>query len=637
MELYDPTFQSKSCDGDVVKLDCTDFLSGISIVFDGEFYVARIPAGFKLYTGTTAQDQMLYHSFSRHKFNIGLNPDDFKSTGPSWFGSLPVAKSYAKDKDCKRCVYSFIVKKTCDIIVLSNVYNLVKLALTSSRHSVDHPTELYEMYENLELFVNIITLNRDTSNLNWLTPELVKNKLESTTLSDDEVEVHKKYITKLLQTYKNNVDIPAYEKDKKIVYDTFMYLNGEWHWKPDSHSPYKKDFPKIRGSGDTTLIIKQVFEYIVKRMTAGTLTLPNNDDVFNQLLIEDGKSYRFYKPNYKIYRYLSDNTNDIMFSERLREYLLKVNLKYCGYMTPRVRLMRYKQAFHEEVMFFNPYQILKRDFSDQEDAYNDRKPTLQGPILQRFIKRYSYNTRAELGGSLWAHTVWSLLYTEKILEYYQTPLYLNLNSEDSKFIAFVSLVHELSNDDITIRELADELGVYLDYKRLKTIHLVQSQYTEFNKIVEKVSADPTQYFSMKSNEIVDISLPHCDDYNYLSSKWCSKYIMSDDKYAFGFMSTTFNLPTQKLVAILREYVAGLTPLQIASLVIVSMAHVVGMVPYGINIPPDLKHEMTHLIVNSKNFPISNQYQTEHGSKNKSKIMKKVGIAIAQVIFTNKLV
>lgn len=60
VELYDPSFQQTTCDEDINRIDCTDFLTGINIRYDGEFHVVNFPTGFKFIGHTIFSNMSLF-------------------------------------------------------------------------------------------------------------------------------------------------------------------------------------------------------------------------------------------------------------------------------------------------------------------------------------------------------------------------------------------------------------------------------------------------------------------------------------------------------------------------------------------------------------------------------------------------
>ncbi len=515
-ELYDQKILRVSCD-DRNTVNCTDLFLQTEVTFDGRFYVAKIPAGTKFYTGTLAQDEMLVHSFGTVMLKGGLDisdvgiqvngPDQFPSqlyqeTGPSWFGGKRDASMYASLKNCSECVYVYTLKRDAIFLVLPNAYNLAKLFFAFLTNKEEGICEgLCEIFPGLDKLIEKLVqtpeyINRKTP-LNWMKIDLIKS----------------------------------------IGYD-------------------------------------------IRRMSYGEI--------------------------------------DFYVSVAIKKLFEQTTIKYDGYMAPSTKKVD-STMFHEEVMLFNPYTTLDRDFTNPIDASNTAVKFSTGPILQAFRERLE-NTGLPNDNTQWAYTVWSLLYAEKLIERFKMQQFLNLDSTDTRFIAFATLVHEISDD---YEELARELGVTLDQSRREIIKLVQSRFDHFEDIVHEVNKNPSDYFTDSNEYLFNVEIPYCEDFREpkLVSK-CNDELSRDMKI----------YPKEKLTSLIERYYGDLNRLQLETLLIVSIAHVLGRTPYGRGrvTKYDGSLHLKNLVASSHYFPINNQYRVALGSPKRSMIMRKIGIIIGQI-------
>lgn len=507
-ELYDPiTLQTQCADNEPSSLiPCTEYMKDLQVAFDGDYYVMKIPADFKVFNGTEAHEAMLFYPYSNTKLTEvaekGYDSLDFDDVGPSWFGPYNVSQIYSKGKRCEKCIYVFVIAKDVTVLVLSNAYNLMKLALVSEEMS----SLLCKMY-TIEELLSIVRLEIELGK--ELTQELVVSCM-----------------TKLSRPITRN------NSYKEVDYD---------------------------------------------------------------------------------------------FAIKLKQYIQE---KYAGYMTPKIRRSDRDLSFHEEIVIFNPTESMTRDYySDLRDVYNDYE--MNGSKSKNLRKHINLLNQSgeiqELGGTQWSHTVWTLLYTEKILEYYQRPSYLDLSPRDSKFIAFVALIYKA--DDETIREIALDYDVDLNDDRISIIKLVQDRHRQFEDIVNIVSKDIKKYINIvqfKYDKMIDFDTHHCDDYISPYDIDCKKFKYRDKIYV------TYK-PLNKLLEVYKR----MNHLEASTLLIISIASVIGMQPFGKHRLDEYNrlHILKFLNASSKYFPIANEYQTTRGSKDRSDLMKKLGMFIGHILFT----
>lgn len=520
MELYNPAILHIPCVDDG-NYQCTEIFSDGRMSFDGNSYVYTMPAGKKVFAGSLAQDHMLLHTFSSGFLWTVEGPDNipekiFHRTGPSWFGGYNVASIYSKMKDCPECIYVFSLKRDVTLLVLSNAYNLAKIAFEISDGNFQFEEETGD------------ETGDETGELSHL----------------------------------RQVKVPS-------LYRMF----------PGLEELYGRLAPFKNGSNWLTpkLVEEQMRGLVINRVSKAHI--------------------------------------DFNFSVGMMMYFRDNNLNYSGYMSPS-----FSNTFHEEVMFLNPYDVLTRDFTDPRDASNAAVRVTQGPVLQWYSDQLSQKKERGQGGTVWAHTVWALLYAEKIISRYRKVV--NLDGIDSRFIAFATLVHEVPNE-----ELASELGVPLDDERRRILRLTADRYPEFEKIVNRVASDPGSYVIFDREKlsmgIYDIDHPPCEDFrDSEDARYCEKKLTEELTIKMG----------PKLAALFNNYSEGMSKLAVITLLVVSMAHVLGLTPYGRGRVS--RHGgsllLRNLVASSHYFPINNQYQSDVGSPDRSNLMRRVGIAIGDM-------
>lgn len=327
----------------------------------------------------------------------------------------------------------------------------------------------------------------------------------------------------------------------------------------------------------------------------------------------------------------SEYRNDFDTSFGLLQYFMSRKSKYRGYVSPTMKSSY--GNFHEEIMIFNPPSVLKRNYSDPQDASNKADIITPGPVLQAFQKRLDISRNKDINqwdNTRWDYTVWTLLYTEKIIERYKQHKFLNLSPSDTRFIAFVALIHEGSDD---YEDLARELGVILDQERRDIIHIVQQRYSHLETIVNIVSEDPSQYLTRTGyDQIFNVDIPMCDDFksHNLTTK-CNKTLEKFMEY----------ISKDNLVTLLNKYYGDLDKLQLTTLIIISIAHVLGLTPFGrgrLNYikrdGPIIYNQLKHLVASSHYFPIRNQYRSALGEPNRSMLMRKIGVIVGEIALIN---
>jgi len=323
------------------------------------------------------------------------------------------------------------------------------------------------------------------------------------------------------------------------------------------------------------------------------------------------------KSHFNIKR-LSHGDVDFGVSYRLMQLFKDYKLKYSGYMAPAIKKVD-SGFFHEEVMFFNPYTTLERDVSDPLDASNTAVKMSAGPALQEFRKKLETRGRLD-DNTQWDYTVWSLLYAEKVLARYRRSDFLNLDSSDARFIAFATLVHEVYDG---YEELARELGVTLDHPRREILLMVHRRYDQFEDIVDLVAENPEEYIQDSGSYLFNVEIPPCDDFREQQFvDKCNAELIRDMRV----------FPKDKLLSLLDDYFRDLNPLQLTTLVIVSIAHVLGMTPYGRGRVTTYggSKDLKNLVASSQYFPINNQYRSAKGSPERSMTMRKIGIMLGQI-------
>jgi hypothetical protein len=182
-----------------------------------------------------------------------------------------------------------------------------------------------------------------------------------------------------------------------------------------------------------------------------------------------------------------------------------------------------------------------------------------------------------------------------------------------------------------IEDLARELKVTLDPIRWNILDMVSKRYHEFEEIVREVSINPTDYVIDKRPFMYrgfKIDRPHCNDYkrNYRD-------------YCLSELDRNLNIQaTEKLSDMFKRYHSGLTSLEFSTLLVVSIAHVLGLIPYGTGRITVYSgpHNLYKINAKSQYFPILNRYRTAYGTPQRATIMRKFGVNLGELAIQNKL-
>lgn len=124
----------------------------------------------------------------------------------------------------------------------------------------------------------------------------------------------------------------------------------------------------------------------------------------------------------------------------------------------------------------------------------------------------------------------------------------------------------------------------------------------------------------------------CDDFksHNLTTK-CNKTLEKFMEY----------IPEDNLITLLNKYYGDLDKLQLTTLIIISIAHVLGLTPFGrgrLNYikrdGPIIYNQLKHLVASSHYFPIRNQYRSALGEPNRSMLMRKIGVIVGEIALVN---
>lgn len=338
-------------------------------------------------------------------------------------------------------------------------------------------------------------------------------------------------------------------------------------------------------------------------------------------------------------------------------------------------------TFHEEIMVINPKKVIERDFIDRYDFSNSNET----------IRKQMLGDRKDKSVELSNHSVWTLLYVEKLMNRYS--LRWNLSSEEQKLIAFTSLVHE---EDTDIHKLAIELDFSLTRDKVHLIECVRKHYRELEVYVQKIVDNIHDYISVETNEYTNKNqeafYTQCapdflmrkktkpiDDEICIIRKISNKPLDGEEYYDFDILKREQVVPLTYLVKdtpncnyyvndevkqrciddasrsvkiipgpefgpLINKYLEKISPdcrneLAMKATLLVSMASVIGLVPYGtghINqYRTDIgkKLDRYHMAF-STTFPqIKNRFLTDLDSKNieRSREMKKIGLLVSELI------
>lgn len=166
-----------------------------------------------------------------------------------------------------------------------------------------------------------------------------------------------------------------------------------------------------------------------------------------------------------------------------RLYPLIESLGYQGYAAYEMSSVTLSGlSFHEEIMVINPDKLLERDFSDPMDFSNSSE-------LSR-IKML--NGREDKFSELSDHSVWTLLYVEKLMNRYGAIW--NIDNDNRKLIALAALVHDEKDVDRIIE------GFQLTTSHLSLIKCVQNYYGVLESYVRQVAENFSDYIIIETEE-----------------------------------------------------------------------------------------------------------------------------------------
>jgi len=352
----------------------------VEIGFDdaNKIYYVEIPAGFKMYAGTSGADKMYMHK---------RIPEEY-----AWYGGLEVATNYSEDscpgEELGTCRYAFKLRKKSRFILLSEPYNLYQL------YYLIQDQETRDRLSNA--FLGLKRITDFSFFINVLDP---RNRLEN---------------------FPDAMDIA---REDGIV-DIFTDSNAS----PDKVSEYP------------------------------------------------------------ILRY-SETTNDDLLIKSIYPLMKKMGYQgYVGFNMKNFRVDDYGgwQTFHEEILVINPKELLERDFRDPKDFSNSSEEERMAILKDRkdYVPEIS------------DHSVWTLLYVEKLLNRYGSRW--KIDDDSRQVVALAALVHEGDINDIT--RMASGLGVSLTKKMVSTIECVQKNYRLLERYVRQVSKNFDRYIIIETKE-----------------------------------------------------------------------------------------------------------------------------------------
>ena len=287
---------------------------------------------------------------------------------------------------------------------------------------------------------------------------------------------------------------------------------------------------------------------------------------------------------------------DLPFADFLMEKYI-IPKGYSGYgATATPSSVHYGGEFHLEIILSNPPMLLKRDLENPYDwQYSKKQQTEDQKKFFNSMKMFkSYNTDFH-SGDLLEHSIWSLLYTEKLLESDLFPDALKDKEIIKKVISFASLIHDIgkfhSDEELN--------GVTFNNQTNTFVYRLVDNHPEYGyKMV--MGEMPIPIYSIENNQLktdfltfkqlFDIFLPELINdidreiytlliafiirNHWLFGKWLSgiKININEQDYK-KFIQDLIHVPG---LACHKDF-----HLIIISLIIVSLSDIYGTQPYGI--------------------------------------------------------
>lgn len=136
---------------------------------------------------------------------------------------------------------------------------------------------------------------------------------------------------------------------------------------------------------------------------------------------------------------------DFKFSQWLCSFAEKE--KYVGYAANNI-INNDRSIFHLEFMICNSPKWLKRNLENPSDwQYNSQKPKGMLNILLSQFSLFKTTNVDFHSGNLYEHSIWSLLFAEKLVLSPLFPGMPALSKETQKFIAGIAFIHDIGKLD----------------------------------------------------------------------------------------------------------------------------------------------------------------------------------------------
>lgn len=186
----------------------------------------------------------------------------------------------------------------------------------------------------------------------------------------------------------------------------------------------------------------------------------NEDIIRNHLTLRDGNNIKFVNKNRN-----SSRAWDIPFGSWLCGSVIQT-FGYSGYAAEKQITTNHGGQFHLEIVFCDPFKWLSRDYNNINDWQHslgyDRIPDndLRKIYIEQ-LKLYDTTNVNWHAGNLYEHSVWTLLFSEYLMNnpYYRWFNYLENNTK--KITAFIAFIHDIGKMfPIRIEGLDSEIARY---------------------------------------------------------------------------------------------------------------------------------------------------------------------------------
>lgn len=335
---------------------------------------------------------------------------------------------------------------------------------------------------------------------------------------------------------------------------------------------------------------------------------------------------------------ISKRDYDLPFTKWLCSEIIK-KYGYSGYASPPLDSTFHKE-FHQEFMFCNALKYLKRDYGspiDWQQYVHEPTHPLLGALIQQYNLYHTTNVNFH-AGNLLEHSIWTLLYTEKLVD-----KYTKLNDENKRLIAYTALIHDIGKMgrlDKTVPNIKTKNLVYFDvpdHPEVGAQYLIKGELPLVDPNTLTITGslklfDLTKEMGVNTDKLYIVASMVALHWLY-GSEVVSKLNQGEnpqyiyDRYVYMCID---KLSTLNLLQYYKQKQYILFMFQ--GLIMLSIADVLGMQPYG----QKRLEEKLHSSINAKSkfFPVTNVSKVYRGNDIFVKSMRRNGIQYGNSLYTH---